>query len=151
MCYECSKYATMETISALRQMRAHITSFSSLRSGLESWLREKEDWQKGKFIFDLLYVILKYRAQYFWQHHGNLQPAEWTHRDLRGERPEVLKFVKVYASTQQGLVGDSQIAYLISRCTPRAKTTSLVKLIVEKGVPEDGDWKSAITRCEYNL
>ena len=151
MCYECSKYATMETISALKQMRAHITSFSSLRSGLESWLREKEDGQKGKFIFDLLYVILKYRAQYFWQNHGNLLPAEWTHRDLGGERREVWKFVKIYASEQQGLVGDSQIAYLISRCTPRAKTTSLVKLIVEKGVSDDGDWKSAITRCEYNL
>ena len=151
MCYECSKYATTETISALRQMRSNPQSFSSLRSILESWSRGKQDWQKGKLIFDLFYVTLRCRAQYFWQKFGTLGVDAWTlpWDPNKRERDDVWTFVKCYmVSARQG---SSQIPRLIQNCAPNTKTTNLVKIIVEKGVSDDGDWKRAIIRCEHNV
>ena len=147
MCYEEAKHATTETVSALMQMQQDQRMFSSLKSVLESWLKEKPEREQAKLIFEVFYVTLRCRAQYLWTYYPTLEPSAWTWKNLSSEQVEIWNHAKAllgeFARPSRG--NKSQIPYLIHTCAVEAKTTHLIKIVLINGV-YGSDWSSAITK-----
>ena len=152
MCYEEAKYATTETVSALMQMQQDQRMFASLKSVLESWLKEKPEREQAKLIFEVFYVTLRCRAQYLWTHYPTLAPSAWTRKNLSSEQAEIWNHVKAFVGefARPSRGNKSQIPYLIHTCAGKAKITYLIKIVLTNGV-YDSNWSSAITKGGQRL